>query len=175
MLKIITVPDPILLRKTEPVKQIDQEILNLIVEMIETCRKANGIGLAAPQIGRAIRLAIINLEHLGLPPFAVINPKITKKSWRKIELEEGCLSIPGWAGLVNRHCKLEVKAQNIHGKPVKLKVEGFLARVFQHEHDHLEGVLFTDHITDKEKIWQLLPAEEDEAEDTAPAEKLAAV
>lgn len=141
--KIVKIPDPILETKTAPVKEITPEILKLIKDMVETCRKAQGIGLAAPQIGKSLRLCIINLEHMGLPPFALINPKIVKSSWKKIEMEEGCLSIPGLYGTVKRPAKVTVKATTAEGTETKFDADGILARVIQHEIDHLDGVLFT--------------------------------
>lgn len=142
-LKIVKEPDPILHKKTVQVKEITPDVLKLVKDMIDTCRKANGIGLAAPQVGVPLRLCIINLEHLGLPPFALVNPKITSSSWKKIEMEEGCLSIPGVFGIVKRPAKVVVKARNIEGNETKFKADGILARVIQHELDHLDGVLFT--------------------------------
>jgi peptide deformylase len=141
--KIVKIPDPILETKTTPVKQITPEILKLIKDMIETCRKAQGIGLAAPQIGKSLRLCVINLEHMGLPPFALINPKIVKSSWKKVDMEEGCLSIPGLYGMVKRPAKVTVKAMTAEGSETKFEADGILARVIQHELDHLDGVLFT--------------------------------
>jgi peptide deformylase len=143
MLKLVTIPNPILNKKTSLVKKFDQELSELVSDMIEACRHANGIGLAAPQIGKSIRLCIINLEHMGLPPFALINPKIVKKSWKKIEMEEGCLSIPGVFGMVKRPVKVTVEALNLHGEKNKFEADGMLSRVIQHEVDHLDGVLFT--------------------------------
>ena len=143
ILKIVTIPNPILTTKTKPVEKIDRSILTLVNDMIETCRKAQGIGLAAPQIGKSIRLCIINLEHLGVAPFALINPKITKKSWKKSEMEEGCLSIPGIYGIVRRPEKIKVKASNLLGRENELEADGLLARVIQHEIDHLDGILIT--------------------------------
>ncbi|OGE80186.1 MAG: peptide deformylase [Candidatus Doudnabacteria bacterium RIFCSPHIGHO2_01_FULL_45_18] len=147
MLKIVTVPNSILTKKTEPIKVIDQDLKKLVTQMIESCRNANGIGLAAPQIGKSIRLCIINLEHLGLPAFALVNPKIVKKSWKKLEMEEGCLSIPGVFGIVRRPAKITVAAQNLHGEIRKFPAHGLLARVIQHEVDHLDGILFTSKIS----------------------------
>ncbi|MBI2607617.1 MAG: peptide deformylase [Candidatus Doudnabacteria bacterium] len=143
MLKIIIVPNPILNQKTEKVKKIDSEVLALIPQMIEACRNAQGIGLAAPQVGRSIRLCIINLEHLGVAPFALINPKITKKSWRKEEMEEGCLSLPGIYGIVRRPKTIKVKALNPEGQESEIEADGLLSRVIQHEVDHLDGILIT--------------------------------
>lgn len=146
MLKIIKVPNPILTKKTSKIDKIDDEVLNLVRDMIETCRKANGIGLAAPQIGKSTRLCIINLEHVGLPPFALINPRISKKSFKKIEMEEGCLSIPGIFGIVKRPEKITVEAMNLDGGIRKFTADGLLSRVIQHEIDHLDGILFTSKI-----------------------------
>jgi len=143
MLKIVTIPDPILNKKTALVKNFDPSLAELVDEMIEACRNANGIGLAAPQIGKSIRLCIINLEHLGLPPFALVNPKILKRSWKKVEMEEGCLSIPGLFGIVKRPVKVTLEAQNLKGEKNEFEADGMLSRVIQHEVDHLDGVLFT--------------------------------
>jgi peptide deformylase len=147
MLKIVKIPDPILTKKTSLVKKIDDEIVTLAAEMIKTCKSVNGIGLAAPQIGKSIRLCIIDLEHMGLPPFTLVNPKITRKSFKKIEMEEGCLSIPGIFGVVKRPAKITVEAQNLDGEKHKFQADGMLARVIQHEVDHLDGILFTSKIT----------------------------
>ncbi|OGE73871.1 MAG: peptide deformylase [Candidatus Doudnabacteria bacterium RIFCSPLOWO2_02_FULL_42_9] len=145
-MKIVTIPNPILYKKTELIKKFDRSLADLVEKMIETCRAANGIGLAAPQIGKSIRLCVINLEHMGMPPFALVNPKITKKSWRKIEMEEGCLSIPGIYGIVKRPAKITVEALNLEGEKSKFEADGLLARVIQHEVDHLDGILFTSKI-----------------------------
>ncbi len=147
MLKIITIPNPILTKKTAIVKVVDSSIKKLAADMIETCRKVGGIGLAAPQVGFSIRLCIINLEHMGVPPFVLINPKITKKSWKKIEMEEGCLSIPGVFGIVKRPLKIRLAAQNLQGEKHAFDADGMIARVIQHEIDHLDGILFTSKIS----------------------------
>jgi peptide deformylase len=147
MLNIITVPNPILTKKTQPVKTIDADLVKLVAEMMATCRQANGIGLAAPQVGKSIRLCIIDLEHAGLKPFPLINPVIKKKSWSKVEMEEGCLSIPGIFGMVKRPKKIKVKATNLAGEDLTFDADGLLARVIQHEIDHLDGILFTSKMT----------------------------
>lgn len=143
ILKILQVPNKILEQKTTPVKEVTPEILKLVRDMIDTCKKANGIGLAAPQVGKSLRVCIIDLEHMGLPPFALINPKIVRTSWKQVKMEEGCLSIPGVFGEVKRPSSVTVKATNIEGNETKFKADGILARVIQHEIDHLDGVLFT--------------------------------
>ena len=147
MLQIVKIPNPILTKKTSLVEKIDRKILDLVEEMIKTCRKANGIGIAAPQVGKSIRLCIINLEHIGIPPFALVNPKIKSKSWKKVEMEEGCLSIPGIFGIVKRPVKIKVEALNLEGKKSSFEADGLMARVIQHEVDHLDGILFTSKMT----------------------------
>ena len=149
MLKIVTIPDPILTKKTVLVKEFDLSLEKLANEMIQACRKAKGIGLAAPQIGKSIRLCIINLEHMGLAAFVLVNPKITKKSWKKVIMEEGCLSIPGVFGTVKRPVKITVEAQTLQGEKNNFEVDGLVARVIQHEIDHLDGILFTSKMIEK--------------------------
>jgi peptide deformylase len=146
VLNIVKVPDPILTQKTKPVEKIDRAILQLVKDMLETGKAAQGIGLAAPQVGKSLRVCIIDLEYLGIPSFALINPKLTKKSWKKVEMEEGCLSIPGVYGIVKRPEKIMVKALNINGEESELEADGLLARVIQHEVDHLDGILITSKI-----------------------------
>jgi len=170
--QIVTLPDPVLRRKARPVTSFGKELQALIDDMIETMREAPGVGLAAPQVGISERLAVIEYaeededeevetvhEDTEKPPkppkpkqlFVIINPEIVKASEEKVLGIEGCLSIPGLLGEVERHHALQVKALNRHGKPVKLKVDGWLARIFQHEIDHLNGVVFTDLAT---RVWQ---------------------
>lgn len=149
MLKIVTIPNPVLTEKTKPVDKFDSALSKLVGDMIQACKSANGIGLAAPQIGKSIRLCVIDLDHLGLPPFALVNPKITKKSLKKVDMEEGCLSIPGVFGIVRRPMKITVSAQSLDGQKHKFEADGLLARVIQHEVDHLDGILFTTKILKK--------------------------
>ena len=144
ILKIITHPNPVLRKKSKEIKVKDietKEFKSLLSSMIKTMIETDGVGLAAPQIGKSIRLAIINSKD---GPFCIVNPKITKKSWAK-ELEmEGCLSIPGIFGKVKRHKKISLTYYDRSGKKVKKSVQGLMARVMQHEIDHLNGILFID-------------------------------
>lgn len=147
MLKIITVPDPILHRTAEKVDKIDAEVKNLIAQMRETLEKnrRGGIGLAAPQVGRGQRIIIVKdgWEKVSTA-YALINPEIAKISVNKTEAYEGCLSIPNTYCLVERPAKVVVKALNQNGKKITLKASDLLARVLQHEIDHLNGILITD-------------------------------
>lgn len=121
-----------------------KEMKQLIEDLIETMNLENGVGIAAPQIGVHKRVIIIDT---GDGPQAFINPKITAKSFAKAEGEEGCLSVPGVYGMVKRHKRITVQAHLPSGEEVEIKADDFPAIVFQHEMDHLDGVLFIDRVT----------------------------
>ncbi|MDO8669583.1 MAG: peptide deformylase [Candidatus Buchananbacteria bacterium] len=142
MLKIITHPNPILRKRSQNVADVlSDKIQKLIPEMMETMKAKEGVGLAAPQIGQNIRLFVVGYKDKNL---VIINPKIIKKSLLKEWDEEGCLSIPNKYGQVKRHKSLTVKYLNEGGQEQTLKASGLLARVIQHETDHLDGILFID-------------------------------
>jgi len=143
ILEIKEYGEPVLREKSLPVKEITPEILNLIRDMAETMYTASGVGLAAPQVGVAKRIIIIDGEEEGL--IVLVNPMMVKSEGEVIE-EEGCLSIPGVYSEVKRSSKVTVKALNESGEPIKITKEGLLARALQHEIDHLEGILFVDRI-----------------------------
>jgi peptide deformylase len=158
--KIVTLPDPVLRRKAREVIKFDKDLHILIDDMVETMREAPGVGLAAPQIGLSERLIVIEYyereedeenEEAPKKVWAVINPEIVKVSEETALGAEGCLSIPGLVGEVERHTEVQVKGLNRHGKPMKIKAKGWLARIFQHEIDHLNGVLFPDRAV---RVWQ---------------------
>ncbi len=123
---------------------LHREIKKLIQEMKLTVKRAPGIGLAAPQVGRNWNLAVINLAEFGVPPFVLVNPRIVSKSIKKTRMQEGCLSIPGVFGTVRRPAKVEVEALNEGGKRITIKADNLLAKVLQHEIDHLNQVLIID-------------------------------
>jgi|SRR3990167_1152914 len=151
ILKILTLPNPILRKKSSEVnlKKIgSHEFRELISAMIKIMIETDGVGLAAPQIGRNIRLAVINSRDGA---FCLINPKIVKKSWAKELDQEGCLSIPGVFGQIKRHKKITIVYYNQGGVKIKKTVQGLMARVMQHEIDHLDGVLFIDKAVKIEK------------------------
>ena len=142
MLKIITVPHPILRQKAKPIKDISSaEIQRLIPELTELMIKSDGLGIAAPQVAKSIRLIIVRYRDDNL---TLINPKIVNKSILKEIDEEGCLSVPNVYGQVKRCKKITVKYQDPQGKMRSLTGQGLLARVIQHEADHLDGILFID-------------------------------
>lgn len=136
--------NPILRQKAEKVKEITAEIKQLILNMIETVENnSNNIGLAAPQVNQPLRIIIVK----PLPnkkPLALINPEIKKKSFSKETIEEGCLSLPNFSVPVKRYKKIVVEGLDINGQEIRIKAKGFLARIIQHEIDHLNGVLICD-------------------------------
>lgn len=133
--------DPVLRKKAEKVERINWEIKNLIIDMLETMEEEGGIGLAAPQVGILKRIIVVRDDVM---PYVFINPRITKKSRRKISGEEACLSIPQVEGRVKRAKKIEIEAIDDNGEEVVIKADDLFARVLQHEIDHLDGILFTD-------------------------------
>ena len=171
--QIVTVPEPVLRRKAKPITKFDKNLQTLIDDMIETMRDAPGVGLAAPQVNISEQLIVVeyseededddeDAEEKPEKPkklYVMINPEITKTSEEKVLGVEGCLSIPGIQGEVERFEAIQVKGLNRYGKPQKLKVHGWMARIFQHEIDHLNGVLFTDLA---ERLWKFQEEEEHE-------------
>ena len=168
--KIITLPEPVLRRKARTITTFDKNLQTLIDDMIETMREAPGVGLAAPQVNVSERLIVVEYaeeqeeeaeSEVEKPKklFVLINPEIVKRSAETLMGVEGCLSIPNLVGEVERHAVIQVKGLNRHGKPAKVKAQGWLARIFQHEIDHLNGILFPDRAT---RVWQ--PQDEVEPE-----------
>lgn len=155
--KIVTLPNPVLRRKARKVTVFDEELQTLIDDMVETMRAAPGVGLAAPQVNVSQRVIVAEFgdeEDENVPPklYVVINPEITRLSREVVTGTEGCLSIPEIVGDVERPVAATIKGLNRHGQPVKIKAEGWLARIFQHEVDHVDGVLFVDRA---ERVWKL--------------------
>lgn len=167
---IITLPDPVLRRKARAVTTFDKKLQTLIDDMIETMREAPGVGLAAPQVGISDRLIVVEYyenaqaeeaeDETKKKVWVMLNPEIAKSSKEKVMGVEGCLSIPNLVGEVERHEAVQIKALNRRGQPMRLKASGWLARIFQHEIDHLNGVVFTDLAT---RVW--LPETEEEKQD----------
>lgn len=167
--QIVTLPDPILRRKAKPVTKFDKDLQVLIDDMIETMREAPGVGLAAPQVDISQQLLVVEYaededddeEQIeGTPEkppkpkklFVMLNPEILKTSAETVVGIEGCLSIPGLQGEVERFETVQVKGLNRYGNPYKIKVDRWMARIFQHEIDHINGVLFTDRAA---RVWKL--------------------
>lgn len=169
--KISFLDNPILRQRARKVTAFNAALKALVDDMLETMREAPGVGLAAPQVGVGQRVIVV-----GVPPaepdeehpnpdagktWALVNPEIIKASDETVEGAEACLSIPGYAGDVERHQSIIVKGFNVRGKPLKLKVQDYTARIFQHEIDHLDGVLFIDRAS---RVWKI---EEEQASEVA--------
>jgi len=152
VLRIRTLPDPVLRQKAKKVTKIDGSIQKLIDDMIDTMRAVNGVGLAAPQIGVPLRIAVIEMPEQEL--ITLINPEMVKRQGESV-VQEACLSVPGYQGEVKRAVTIKVKAQDRQGKEFRLKGEELLAQVLEHEVDHLDGTLYVDHIESPDKLWKL--------------------
>jgi peptide deformylase len=174
--EIITPANPVLRQKSKKVTAYTAALKTLADDMVETMRVAPGVGLAAPQVAVGLRMIVVEYaeepeeapEGEGAEPakddtpveppkpklYKVVNPELAKVSEEMVLGEEGCLSLIGFTGLVERHQAVTVKGFNLQGKPVKIKAEGWLARIFQHEIDHLDGILFIDRAT---KVWKQEP------------------
>lgn len=170
-LKIVKIGDPVLRKRAVKVNNFGPELQRLIDDMAETMAAAKGVGLAAPQVGRGLRVFVARLDedpegdglmdpNLG-KLHVVINPEIKRASDEMVEGVEGCLSIPGYVGDVMRHEAITMEYQDRRGTKKRIKLKGWLARVFQHEFDHLNGVLFVDRT---EKIYEVTEGEEENTE-----------
>lgn len=165
ILDIVMEGDPVLRKKAVKIRRADEGIRKLADDMFETMLDAPGVGLAAPQIGKSIRLIVVHVpedEDDGTSEVSLklLNPEIIKAHGSQVGAE-GCLSIPGWAGNVERAMTITVKATDMSDKPVRIKAQGYLAVVLQHEIDHLDGILFPDRIENKkEDMWPVQENEE---------------
>lgn len=141
--------DPVLRQKAreiDPKELGTEDFRQLVIDMIETMKAANGVGIAAPQVGESIRLFIAESAD---GPMALVNPVFAKKSWKSAWDEEGCLSVPGRFGRVKRARSVTVEALTAEGEPIKFTATAFFARILQHEMDHLDGVLFVDRVEEQ--------------------------
>ena len=159
---IVTLPDPVLRRKARPVSDFGPALQTLVDDMVETMRLAPGVGLAAPQVGISDRLIVVeypeNDEQEDSPKklYVVVNPEITDMSQETESGIEGCLSLPGLLGEVDRSLAVTVKGRTRRNQPIKIKARGWLARIFQHEIDHIEGIVYTDRAS---RVWKPAPDE----------------
>ncbi|MFQ5855139.1 MAG: peptide deformylase [Anaerolineae bacterium] len=178
--KIVTIDEgnPILRQKAKRVREVTPAIQQLMEDMVETMRAAPGIGLAGPQVDVPLRVIVVEVPkdfedpEAGTWLYTLVNPEIARMSNEIEEGEEGCLSIPNIYGYVERATAVTVKGLDRTGRKVRIKAQGFLARALQHEIDHLDGILFIDHITDPEKLWKVEPQEAEEKGHIVHAETL---
>ena len=166
VLTICTAPDPVLRRKAKKVNSFDSSLQKLIDDMVETMGQASGVGLAAPQVGVSLRVAIIQEPEKEL--LVLVNPEIVKKEGTRV-VPEGCLSIPGYQGEVIRSEKVKVKARDRHGRELRIKGEDLLGQALEHEIDHLNGILYVDRLESEDKFFKIVEhkgegTEEGEAE-----------
>ena len=148
---ILVYPDPFLARKASPVTVVDDRVRALIRDMFETMYGAEGIGLAAPQVGVGKRIIVIDVSPVDktVPPVVLVNPEIVERTGSVMGVE-GCLSIPGIQGEVRRAETVVVRGRDEQGKAVRIRADGILSRALQHEIDHLDGILFIDRIPSAE-------------------------
>ncbi len=162
--KIITTENPILRQKAKKVHRFDASMQKLVSDMFETMHAAAGVGLAAPQIAQSIRVFVAEFEDQKV---AMFNPEIIKAEGEE-RATEGCLSIPGYVGdNIRRATLVVVKGQDVRGKPIKVRAEGWFARVLQHEIDHLDGILFLDRLDRPEDLREVTEEEIEEAKKEA--------
>src|ERR1043166_3696903 len=159
ILPIVKVPAPVLRQKTKKIKKIDASIQKLIDDMIDTMHDAPGVGLAANQVGISLRLCVIHVP--GDEVVTLINPEIVRRSGTR-ECDEGCLSLPGYKGTIQRSEKVVVKGLNRDGRPVRYHATELFAEAIEHEVDHLNGILYFDYL---ESIDKLVPLSGEDAED----------
>lgn len=165
-------PDPCLLAPARPVERIDDELRALARDMIETMRDANGVGLAAPQVGVARRLVVVDLDPEEHRPVVLVNPVMLRLTGGKVLSNEGCLSFPGVTAKVRRASGATVSALNLDGEVVEYTAEGLIARAFQHELDHLDGLVFIEKMgpTARRTVREALEELEDEYAERRPTE-----
>jgi len=151
---IVIYGNPLLRKVCEPVESINQETKDLVSDLIDTLKKAHGLGLAAPQIGVSRRVFILDLSAIDLTASLTvfINPEIIETSKQEIELEEGCLSFPDLYQKIVRPAVVKVRATDLEGNQFELEADGMTARAILHEYDHLEGILFIDRMSSLTRV-----------------------
>lgn len=161
VLSLAMINDPVLHQKAKRVRRIDDSIQKLIDDMIETMHHLGGAaGLAAPQVGVPLRVIVV--EGPDEDAVALINPELVKSSGEH-EVTEGCLSLPGYRGAIRRAESVTVKGRDRHGKEIRLKADGLLAQALQHEVDHINGVVYIDHLESMDGLHKTEPEDEDES------------
>lgn len=154
---IRTFPDPVLKQKAKRVRKIDRSVKKLIRDMIETLHAEPGrVGLAAPQIGVPLRVIAIDISEAE--DITIVNPEIVRRKGERV-LNEGCLSVPGYLGQITRAESVTVKGRDQNGKEIRIKADGLLAQALEHEIDHLNGVLYLDHLESINHLQRIEPEE----------------
>ena len=153
ILNMRLLPDPILRKQANKVAKVTPQLKKLVENMVETMHDQRGVGLAANQVGSLQKVAVIQTPDME-EPMVLINPVIMKKEGER-QVEEGCLSVPGYRGLVNRSEKVRAKAMGLDGKIYRVNADELLAQALEHEIDHLNGVLYIDHLVDGESLYKI--------------------
>ena len=161
LIQIRVLPDPVLRQKAKKVRGIDSSVRRLIDDMTDTMRAASGVGLAAPQVGIPLRVIVIEIPNEEA--ITLLNPEVIKREGERI-VEEACLSIPGYKGEIKRAVSVKVRGRDPRGREVRLKGEELLAQALEHEIDHLNGILYIDHLESMDKLSRLEPGLTPEAE-----------
>mgnify|MGYP000557147286 CR=1 FL=1 len=154
VIPIRVLPDPILRQKAKQVRAIDGSIKKLAADMLETMHAASGVGLAAPQVGVLLRVIVIGIPEQE--EIVLINPQLVRKAGERVVIE-GCLSIPGYVGEIKRAESVTVKGRDLRGKEIRIKASELLAQALEHEIDHLNGVLYIDHLESSDKLRKIEP------------------
>jgi peptide deformylase len=163
VLPLTMMDSPVLHQKAKRVRKVDDSIQKLIDDMIETMYQLGGAaGLAAPQVGIPLQVVVIELPESGL--ITLINPQVVKSSGEH-EVMEGCLSLPGYRGSIKRAESVTVKGRDRYGKEVRIKAEGLFAQALQHEVDHINGVVYVDHLESMDNLYKAEPEDDDESGD----------
>jgi len=150
--QIRVVPDEVLRQKAKKVPAVDASIKQLVDDMIVTMQQANGVGLAAPQVGVSLRVIVLQMPEEE--PFGIVNPEVVKCSGERMVIE-GCLSVPGYQGELKRSEKVTVKGLDREGKKMRIRATELLAQALEHEIDHLDGILYTDRIGSEGKLYKV--------------------
>ena len=153
LLKMRIVPDPILRQQAKKIRKIPATFAKYTADMVETMHAEHGVGLAANQVGSLQKVAVIQLPEWE-EPIVLINPEIIRREGEH-EVEEGCLSIPGYRGTVKRSEKVRARAIGLDGKVIRIKAEGLLAQALEHETDHLNGILYIDHLISPDRLHKI--------------------
>ena len=163
VLKMRFLPDPILRQKAKKMGKIPTNMKKLVSDMLDTMYDEHGVGLAANQIGSLQKVAVIQTPEME-EALVLINPEIVKQEGER-EVEEGCLSIPGYRGLVKRSVSVRARALGLDGKVIRIKADELLAQALEHEIDHLNGILYIDHLVSPDDLWKIPPVGEDEEDE----------
>ena len=169
---IVTAENPLLRKKSKKVRRFGDDLKGLVKDMFDTMHAYSGLGLAAPQIGVLQRVFIVELppevdenDKVIAPAeqYVLVNPEIVRRRGEQ-EMEEGCLSVPGYRGLIKRATLVTIKGQDVNGKRVRYRATELLAQAFQHENDHLDGILYLDRLESPDKLWRIPVDQEEETE-----------